>query len=167
MSGEWKRFRTVYDPAAPKSERSRWRPALSFIKRVCVEQGIPLKRVHLHYHPDEEDVPEDHPFGEAEYWNNVIYLCSDDVDTTLHELAHVWTQSWHTPKWASVYLSLCEAYMTREEFMENVVDTAAGQVVVRHALRRLYGIQVRVSRKAPKESRPECVEQKAPDQLRT
>lgn len=167
MSGQWKRFRTVYDPAAPKSERARWRPIISFIRRVCEEQSIPLKRVHVHYHPNEDDMAEDHPFGEAEYWNNVIYLCSDDTDTALHELAHVWTENWHTPKWASVYLSLCEIYMTREEFMEHVVDTAASQVVVRHALKRLYGIEVRVKRKSPKEIRPTCAEQKVPGQLRS
>ena len=155
MPGEWKRFRTVYDPAAPKGDRLEWRPTLRFVAKVCQEQGIALKRVHVHYHPEGEDnIPSSHPFGEAEYWNGVIYLCAWDEDTILHELAHVWSESWHTPKWASLYLSLCEHYMSREDFMEAVVGTAAEMPVVRHALKRIYGITVKVGKRTPKESRP-------------
>jgi hypothetical protein len=133
MPGEWKRFRTVYDPAAPKSDRLEWRPTLRFVAKVCQEQGIALKRVHVHYHPEGEDsIPSSHPFGEAEYWNGVIYLCAWDEDTILHELAHVWSESWHTPKWASLY----------------------------HALKRIYGITVKVGKRTPKESRPMSDEQR-------
>jgi hypothetical protein len=155
----WRRFKTVYDPAAPEEDRKEWRPTLRFIAKVCKEQGIHLKRVHVHYHPEGEDaIPNTHPFGEAEYWNGVIYLCAWDEDTILHELAHVWTESWHTPKWASVYLSLCEIYMKREDFMESVVDAAAQQPVVRHALKRIYGIQVVVKKKTLKENPQACAQ---------
>ena len=161
MPGEWKRFRTVYDPAAPQSDRLEWRPTLRYVAKVCKEQGINLKRVHVHYHPEGEDnIPSAHPFGEAEYWNGVIYLCAWDEDTILHELAHVWSESWHTPKWASLYLSLCEHYMSREDFMEAVVGTAAEMPVVRHALKRIYGITVKVGKRTPKESRPMSDEQR-------
>jgi hypothetical protein len=158
----------MYDPAAPESDRKEWRSTLKFIAKVCKEQNIRLKRVHVHYHPEgEENIPSTHPWGEAEYWNGAIYLCAWDEDTILHELAHVWTESWHTPKWASVYLSLCEIYMTKEDFMEAVVDTASMQPVVRHALKRIYGITVRVKRRAKSENRQGCDERKAPGRDRT
>ena len=136
--------RIVYDPEAPSSEKQRWRPVTSLIRKVCAEQGIRLGRVHLHYHPDgAHTLPDSHPHGEAEYWGKTIFLCTADKDTALHEIAHVWTKSWHSPKWAEAYLYLCEQYMRHEEFIENIKKNASKYAVVRHALKRIYGIVIK------------------------
>jgi hypothetical protein len=50
--------------------------------------------------------------------------------------------------------------MSREDFMEAVVGTAAEMPVVRHALKRIYGITVKVGKRTPKGSRPMSDEQR-------
>ena len=157
--------RIVYDPEAPLSEKQRWRPVTSLIRKVCAEQGIRLGRVHLHYDPDGVDtLPDSHPHGEAEYWGKTIFLCTADADTALHEMAHVWTKSWHTPKWAEAYLYLCEQYMGRKEFIENIKKNSSKYAVVRHALKRVYGITVK---DLTKESPPKSAQQKAGGRVRS
>jgi len=157
--------RIVYHPDAPASERQRWKAVVALIRKVCKEQEIGLGRVHLHYHPDGEDtLPDTHPHGEAEYWGKTIFLCTADKDTALHEIAHVWTKSWHSPKWAEAYLYLCEQYMHQEEFIENIKRNSGKYAVVRHALKRVYGIVIKGT---SKEIRRGSAQQKADGRVRS
>lgn len=93
-------------------ERARWLPVIRFIRIVCDQQGISLKVLTFHHHsPPRRGWQDHHEYGEADLDDKIIELCAKDYDTALHELAHIWCDTFHTEKWAKAYIKLLLIYM--------------------------------------------------------
>jgi hypothetical protein len=91
-----------------KDYLKRYKPALLILARAVTNEKILLRLVRLHYHQAEycRDA------GFAEDWVHKITLCSADIDTALHELAHVATHSEHSKRWAKCLFRLHKKYMS-------------------------------------------------------
>jgi len=110
-------FELVIPPDMPTLTRTSWDPTLNLVQDVIDRYHIPLQKVKLHYHKRARKTwGEKHPYGHSIYSHYEITLCSQDFDTALHEVAHVWARNPHTDKWARCYLHLLEKYLTPEEF---------------------------------------------------
>ena len=110
-------FALVVPSEMPTLIRTSWDPTLNLIQDVIDRYHIPLKRVRLHYHKKTRKVwGAKHPYGTSIYSHHEITLCSQDFDTALHEVAHVWARNPHTDKWARCYLNLLDKYLPPEDF---------------------------------------------------
>jgi hypothetical protein len=98
-------------------ERLRWLPIIRLVYLVSEQQGIEFVELNFHHHvPPRRGWSEDHhELGEADLDDKIITLCSKDYDTALHELAHIWTDTFHTEKWARAYIKLLLIYMMPAE----------------------------------------------------
>jgi hypothetical protein len=97
-------------------ERARWLPVIRLVHTVCEQQGIPLKVLTFHHHvPARRGWQDHHEYGEADLDDKIIELCAKDHDTALHELAHIWCDTFHTEKWARAYIKLLLIYMLPHE----------------------------------------------------
>jgi hypothetical protein len=110
-------FRVKFPKEMNERERSRWTPVIRLIKIVSEQQGIEFEELNFHHHvPPRRGWTEDHhELGEADLDDKIISLCAKDHDTALHELAHIWTDTFHTEKWAKAYIKLLLIYMLPDE----------------------------------------------------
>lgn len=75
--------------------------------------------------------------GEADLDDKIIYLCSKDFDTALHELAHIWTDTYHTEKWASAYIKLCLIYLLPHEAQKSIQYSSGQYDMVKKVAKKL------------------------------
>ena len=110
-------FRVVFPEKMNDRERARWVPIIRLINLVSQQQNIEFVELNFHHHvPPRRGWTEDHhELGEADLDDKIITLCSKDYDTALHELAHIWTDTFHTEKWAKAYIKLLMLYMLPAE----------------------------------------------------
>jgi len=110
-------FRVVFPEKMNDRERTRWVPIIRLVHLVSQQQGIEFVELNFHHHvPPRRGWTEDHhELGEADLDDKVITLCSKDHDTALHELAHIWADTFHTEKWAKAYIKLLMLYMLPAE----------------------------------------------------
>jgi hypothetical protein len=109
-------FRVVFPKKMNDRERRRWIPVIRLVHLVCNQQNIGLEELNFHHHvPPQKSWGLHHEFGEADLDDKIISLCSKDFDTALHELAHIWTDTGHTEKWAKAYRKLILIYLLPEE----------------------------------------------------
>ena len=101
-------FSVVCEKGMTKDYLKRYKAALLILARAVTNEKILLRLVRLHYHEGEycRDA------GFAEDWEHKITLCSADIDTALHELAHVATHSEHSKRWAKYLFRLHKKYMS-------------------------------------------------------
>ena len=107
-------FELVIPVRMPKSDLARWRKSLSVVAAIAESRKINLTVVRLHYHnppKSRSSYGDHHPMGEAETDFGEVTLCANDVDTAVHELAHIVTKEAHTRKWAATYIRLATEYM--------------------------------------------------------
>lgn len=110
-------FRVVFPEKMNDRERARWVPIIRLVNLVSQQQNIEFVELNFHHHvPPRRGWTEDHhELGEADLDDKIITLCSKDYDTALHELAHIWTDTFHTEKWAKAYIKLLMLYMLPAE----------------------------------------------------
>ena len=89
------------------------------IRRVVIDARKSLGRLH----------------GETVVDDGAIRLVRPDLDTALHEAAHVWSLDGHTTKWAAKYLTLCELYDVEPTSVDKVINV----VRTRRARRKAKG----------------------------
>jgi len=110
-------FKVNFPKGMNERERARWLPIVRLVHVVSQQQHIEFEELNFHHHvPARRGWTEDHhELGEADLDDKIISLCSKDHDTALHELAHIWTDTFHTEKWAKAYIKLLLIYMLPEE----------------------------------------------------
>jgi hypothetical protein len=107
-------FELVIPVQMPKRDLTRWRKSLTVVAAIAESRKINLTVVRLHYHnppKSRSSYGDHHPMGEAETDFGEVTLCANDVDTAVHELAHIITKENHTKKWAETYIKLATEYM--------------------------------------------------------
>jgi hypothetical protein len=126
-------FKVVCEKGMTKDYLKRYKPTLLTMARVVTDNKIFLRLVRLHYHAD---APCKNA-GYAEDWIHKITLCSADLDTMLHELAHVATKSDHSKRWAKYLFRLHKKYMSPSQCRRLDLWTAREYpVAVRYYKRR-------------------------------
>lgn len=107
-------FRVIVPKTLAPEERGIWDQTLSVLGQASRENGIQIKSVRLHHHPANKKQSE-HALGWADLDLGEIVLCGNDIDTALHEAAHVWSRNYHSPKWAKHLLTLYARYAGDKE----------------------------------------------------
>jgi hypothetical protein len=132
-------FEVNFPKGMNERERSRWLPIIRLIYVVSYQQGIRFKELNFHHHvPPRRGWTEDHhELGEADLDDKIITLCSKDHDTALHELAHIWTDTFHTEKWAKAYIKLLRLYMLPTEAEYHIALNATRYPALKKAKSRL------------------------------
>lgn len=92
----------------------KWKPLLDNANRIADIESVPVKSVQIHYHPNN---PMDCPAGSAQEQTGEIMLCTvrNDLDTVLHEFAHLLAHGGHTELWAEVCILLYRKYLPKDE----------------------------------------------------
>lgn len=101
--------------------------ALALLALVKVEHKIAIRRVVI---DSRKSLGRLH--GESDLDAGAIRLVRPDLDTALHEAAHIWSLDGHTTKWAAKYLTLCELY----DVVPTSVDKVINVVRTRRARRK-------------------------------
>jgi|688.fasta_scaffold1641789_1 hypothetical protein len=118
-------FELVIPIEMPKRAMSGWRDAIEVLADSMKTFDVKVTVVRLHYHvPPRQRFGEKHPMGETVSEDGEITLCSNDVDTVVHELAHVKSNENHTPKWARAYFKFADYYMD-EEYVRDAMKHAS------------------------------------------
>jgi hypothetical protein len=142
-------FELVAPIDMPKSSLSPWRRSLQLIARCKKEFNIKVKVVRIHHHePERTRYGHYHPMGYTYSDEAEMVLCAKDIDTALHEMAHIWANENHTPKWAAKYIRLAQEYMNPEELDAAIRHSASNYRCVKERARRM-GI-IRPKRKKAK-----------------
>lgn len=132
-------FRVVFPEKMNDRERARWVPIIRLVNLVSQQQNIEFVELNFHHHvPPRRGWTEDHhELGEADLDDKIITLCSKDYDTALHELAHIWTDTFHTEKWAKAYIKLLMLYMLPAEAEYHIALNATRYPAFKKAYLRL------------------------------
>lgn len=97
-------------PEKPAAQVAKWRPYISFLRRVAAAEKIHVNAIILHAHPTGTIGCYD---GEADFDEATISLCSgQDKETILHELAHLSSDDYHGKKWATELMQLHSKYLS-------------------------------------------------------
>ena len=143
-------FELVMPVDMPKASLSPWRRSLQLIARAKKDFNIKVKSVRVHHHdPERTRYGHYHPMGYTYSDDAEMVLCAKDIDTALHEMAHIWTNENHTAKWAAKYIKLCQEYMNPQELDASIRHSASNYKCVRERARKM-GI-VRSKRRKAKE----------------
>jgi hypothetical protein len=110
---------------------SAWIKTLNVLAIAVKENDIEIKKVSLHHHTRTTSKwHSGHPMGSADTDGAHIDLCSDDIDTALHEIAHIWTKQGHSPLWAEKWMLLQDKYITDKciarKYYEDAVEDYRG-----------------------------------------
>ncbi len=103
---------------APKgmSDRAlkRWKPMLDQAQKIAETESVPLRLLRIHHHPNN---PMDCAAGAAYEKTNEIMMCTvpSDMDTLLHEFAHLLAHGGHTEAWAETCFFLYRRYLPKHE----------------------------------------------------
>lgn len=115
-------FKVKFPAKMDQRERSRWIPIIRLIHVVCEQQGIQFRELNFHHHvPAARSWGLHHEYGEADLDDKIISLCAKDFDTALHEVAHIWTDTGHTEKWAKAYKKLLLIYLLPAEAQHRIM----------------------------------------------
>lgn len=102
-----------------------WLKTIKIIGKAAKENNVKVHRVTLHHHTRTMCKWNfGHPMGSAETDAGDIDLCSDDLDTALHEIAHVWTKQGHSPLWAEKWMYLQDKYITDKRIAQKYYEDA-------------------------------------------
>lgn len=97
-------------PEKPAAQVAKWRPIISFLRRVAAAEKITVNAIILHAHPTGTIGCYD---GEADFDEATISLCSgQDKETVLHELAHLSSDDYHGKKWSTELMRLHSKYLS-------------------------------------------------------
>jgi hypothetical protein len=108
----------------PKSQLSKWRDAIEVIADSCKTFNSRVELVRIHYHDKDRRVYGfKHPMGVSISEEREIILCAKDVDTAIHEVAHIKSNENHTPKWARWYVKMARHYMA-DKFLRDSMKNA-------------------------------------------
>lgn len=89
----------------------KWRRSLRMASRIVNRHKIPVSFIELHHHWFNRECD----MGVADDVKKSIELCDAHPETVLHELAHLWTQDYHTKSWARHLFMLHKEYLSKEE----------------------------------------------------
>ena len=138
MGYEALNFKVSFPPEMKYRERLRWNPIIRLIHTVSQQQKIHVSELQFHHHsPPRRTWKDHHDMGEADLDDKIIYLCSKDFDTALHELAHIWTDTYHTEKWAGAYVKLCLIYLLPSEAQKNIKSSSGQYDMVKKVAKKL------------------------------
>lgn len=141
-------FQIIAPLEMPKSSLSAWRQALNVLARISKDKGIKLVTVRLHYHdPERKRWGHYHPMGYTYSDEAEITLCAKDLDTAVHEMAHVWTNQNHTDKWAAKYMQLVREYIPEDEAVAAIKNAANNYRCVKVRAKRIGLVKSRKLRK--------------------
>lgn len=117
-------FELVMPVNMPKSALAQWRDAIEVIADCCKTFNTKIELVRIHYHErPRRTYGYKHPMGVTISEEREIILCSHDIDTAIHEVAHVKANENHTAKWAKWYVKMARHYMT-DEFLKKSMKNA-------------------------------------------
>lgn len=144
-------FKVVCGKGMTKDYLKRYKPALLIMARAVTDHKIFLRQVSLHYHADQmcRDA------GFAEDWVQKLTLCSADIDTALHELAHVATRSEHSKRWAKYLFRLHKQYMSPIQCRRWDLRVARDYPVAVRYYKRRYKRDPSPLRKRPRKETPD------------
>lgn len=89
----------------------KWHKSLKIAAKAVTRHKIPITEIRLHHHWIERNCD----MGVADDVKKSIELCDTHPETVLHELAHLWTQDYHTKSWARHLFMLHREYLSKEE----------------------------------------------------
>ena len=144
-------FKVVCKKGMTKDYLKRYKLALEVAARAVTNEKIFLRLVRLHYHSDQLCADA----GFAEDWKHEITLCAADVDTVLHELAHVATHSEHSKRWAKYLFRLHKKYMSVSECRRWDLQVARSYPVAVRYYKRRYKREPTLLRKRQKQETPD------------
>lgn len=132
-------------PDKPAEQVRKWQPILRFLARVSNAEGIEVRAVALHNHPEGTVACYD---GETDFDEKRIDLCGgQDRETVLHELAHLESDDYHGKRWASSLMHLHGKYLSPKRAAHADRVLAIEYRAARPLFRLKYGFA------APKERR--------------
>ena len=137
-------FELVVPIDMPKSSLSPWKRSLQLIARAKIEFNIKVKTVRIHHHdPERTRYGHYHPMGYTYSDDAEMVLCAKDIDTALHEMAHIWSNENHTQKWASKYIRLAQEYMNSKELDAAIRHSAENYKCVKERAKRMGIIRMK------------------------
>jgi hypothetical protein len=133
-------FELVMPVTMPKSELAKWRDAIEVIADCCKTFNTKIQLVRIHHHEKERRTyGYQHPMGVSISEEGEIILCAKDVDTAIHEVAHVKANENHTPKWARWYVKMAQHYMTDAMLRKSMKNACKHYRAVRPLVKK-FGI---------------------------
>ena len=144
-------FNVVCEKGMKKDYLKRYKPALLILARAVANEKILLRKVRLHYHAEGSC----ENAGYAEDWEHKLTLCSADIDTALHELAHVATHSEHSKRWAKYLFRLHKKYMSPIQCQRWDLRVARDYPVAARYYKRRYNRVPSPLRKRQKQETPD------------
>lgn len=88
-----------------------WRKSMKTAAKAVKKHKIPVNSFILHHHWIKRNCD----LGVADDATKTIQLCDRHHETALHELAHLWSQDYHTKQWARLLFLLHREFLSREE----------------------------------------------------
>jgi hypothetical protein len=104
-------FKLTYPKRAEPKHVKVFKKSIQAIADMSRRHRIKVAEVKLHVHDFQQPY---HALGYAVSEINEITLCGWDVETGLHELAHIWSGEAHTTGWAKRLLQLHQEYSPRK-----------------------------------------------------
>lgn len=91
-----------------------WQPLLDQAAQISERESVPVRSVRIHHHPNN---PMDCPAGAAFEKTGEVIMCTvpSDLDTLLHEFAHLLERGGHTEGWAETCFLLYRKYLPKHE----------------------------------------------------
>lgn len=89
----------------------KWRRSMKMAAKAVKKHKIPVTKFILHHHWINRNCD----LGVADDSTKTIQLCDTHPETALHELAHLWSQDYHTKQWARLLFLLHREFLSREE----------------------------------------------------
>ena len=131
-------FELVMPVTMPKSELAKWREAIEVTADTVSTFNCKVNLVRLHHHErPRRTYGYAHPMGVSISEEGEIVLCAKDVDTAIHEVAHIKANENHTPKWAKWYVKMACHYMTDSFLRESMKNACKHYRPVRPLVRKL------------------------------
>lgn len=104
-------FTLTYPKRAEPKHVKVFKKSLQAIADMSRRHRIRVAAVKLHVHDFQQPY---HALGYAVSETSEITLCGWDIETGLHELAHIWTGDAHTEFWAERLIQLYHEYAPRK-----------------------------------------------------
>lgn len=91
-----------------------WQPLLDKAATISEKESVPVRSVRIHHHPNN---PMDCPAGAAFEKTGEVIMCTvpSDLDTLLHEFAHLLAHGGHNEAWAESCFLLYRRYLPKHE----------------------------------------------------
>ena len=92
----------------------QWKPMLDQAHKIAETESVPIRLLRIHHHPTN---PMACAAGAAYEKTNEIMMCTlpTDMDTLLHEFAHLLAHGGHTDAWAETCFFLYRKYLPKHE----------------------------------------------------